>query len=575
MYKYHWFNLIILYFPITLLLGTDIDSSFSVKWQSIPWGSGGLEPAGPPWSMVGPYDFDNDGYGDFVVASAYAGQFCNDVIHYEAAQDDSIVIRWVHMFSTLSCTTDAYASVTVGDIDGDNNPEILALMDTRPGVSGQDGLQIFEWDPTALSFPDTPTATWNMLIDSVWEAGQILVEEIDNDGKQEIIVSVMDGPWGTTGSSRIMIFELENGDLSDPVWNIEYEDPVTTNWSGYNISVGDLDQDGLKEIYTVAYEYYHLIVYENLGSPDEYDYQTDLYVTLEPPYESVYQRGNQSIIITDIDSNGTNEMYVVTSGVNSLNGHTLLYPGYLFGVSGTNDVSQLTFNDFTYFREYQGGLRQIKLGDADQDGNPNLYIAGHYNEAVYDWEYIGGDPLALDSYSEHIIFMDDTTDDILSNNINSVLLNDQGKVRVAKLFPGDIDNDGQGDLIFSSASFAQDKPQLFMIEHQEEDIVVGIDNDESDIIPNKLGLEQNYPNPFNPATAFHYSLDESGTVELTITDIIGRKVATLISGYQRSGNHNILWTGRDTNGNQVPSGVYFYNLKSGPKTITKKMTLSK
>ena len=414
-----------------------------------------------------------------------------------------------------------------------------------------------------------------MLIDSVWEAGQILVEEIDNDGKQEIIVSVMDGPWGTTGSSRIMIFELENGDLSDPVWNIEYEDPVTTNWSGYNISVGDLDQDGLKEIYTVAYEYYHLIVYENLGSPDEYDYQTDLYVTLEPPYESVYQRGNQSIIITDIDSNGTNEMYVVTSGVNSLNGHTLLYPGYLFGVSGTNDVSQLTFNDFTYFREYQGGLRQIKLGDADQDGNPNLYIAGHYNEAVYDWEYIGGDPLVLDSYSEHIIFMDDTTDDILSNNINSVLLNDQGKVRVAKLFPGDIDNDGQGDLIFSSASFAQDKPQLFMIEHQEEDIVVGIDNDESDIIPNKLDLEQNYPTPFNPATAFNYSLANSGTIELTITDIIGRKVTTLISGYQRSGNHNILWTGRDTNGNQVPSGVYFYNLKSGPKTITKKMTLSK
>ena len=147
-------------------------------------------------------------------------------------------------------------------------------MDTRPGVSGQDGLQIFEWDPASLSFPDTPTATWSMLLDSVWEASQILVEEIDNDGNQEIIVSVMDGPWGSTGSSRIMIIELENGDLSDPVWNIEYEDPVTTNWSGYNISVGDLDQDGLKEIYTVAYEYYHVIIYENLGTPDEYDYQT-------------------------------------------------------------------------------------------------------------------------------------------------------------------------------------------------------------------------------------------------------------------------------------------------------------
>ena len=562
MNKKHWTRLIILYFPLTLLLATDIDSSYSVKWQTIPWGSGGLEPAGPPWSMVGPYDFDNDGYGDFIVASAYTGVFCNDVIHYEAVADDSIDIKWVYTFSTLSCQYDNYSSVAVGDIDNDQNPEILALMDTRPGVSGQDGLQIFEWDPTSLSFPDTPTATWSMLLDSVWEASQILVEDIDNDGNQEIIVSVMDGPWGSTGSSRIMIIELENGDLSDPVWNIEYEDPVTTNWSGYNISVGDLDQDGLKEIYTVAYEYYHIIIYENLGTPDEYDYQTDFYVTNE-----VSERANQSIVIADLDSNGTNEMFAVTSGTNSLTG-TLLTPGYFYAVICSTGVDSLTFANFHYLAEYPGGLRQLSIGDADQDGKPNLYIAGHYNEAVFDWEYNGGNLDDVGSYSQTMIFMDDTTDNFTPNN-------DQGKVRVAKLFSGDIDNDGNGDVIFSSASFATDKPQLFMVEHEEEVIVVNIDHNDSDIIPNKVSLEQNFPNPFNPATAFQYNLAESGTIELTITDIIGRKVTTLISGFQRSGNHNLLWTGKDSNGNQVPSGIYFYNLKSGSNIITKKMTLSK
>ena len=562
MNKKHWTRLIILYFPLTLLLATDIDSSYSVKWQTIPWGSGGLEPAGPPWSMVGPYDFDNDGYGDFIVASAYTGVFCNDVIHYEAVADDSIDIKWVYTFSTLSCQYDNYSSVAVGDIDNDQNLEILALMDTRPGVSGQDGLQIFEWDPTSLSFPDTPTATWSMLLDSVWEASQILVEDIDNDGKQEIIVSVMDGPWGSTGSSRIMIIELENGDLSDPVWNIEYEDPVTTNWSGYNISVGDLDQDGLKEIYTVAYEYYHIIIYENLGTPDEYDYQTDFYVTNE-----VSERANQSIVIADLDSNGTNEMFAVTSGTNSLTG-TLLTPGYFYAVICSTGVDSLTFANFHYLAEYPGGLRQLSIGDADQDGKPNLYIAGHYNEAVFDWEYNGGNLDDVGSYSQTMIFMDDTTDNFTPNN-------DQGKVRVAKLFSGDIDNDGNGDVIFSSASFATDKPQLFMVEHEEEVIVVNIDHNDSDIIPNKVSLEQNFPNPFNPATAFQYNLAESGIIELTITDIIGRKVTTLISGYQRSGNHNVLWTGKDSNGNQVPSGIYFYNLKSGSNIITKKMTLSK
>ena len=563
MYRNHWTKLIIFYFFITLLLGADIDSSFSVKWKNTPWGSGGLEPAGPPWSMVGPYDFDNDGYGDFVVASAYTGQFCNEVIHYEATENDSIELKWLYTFSELSCEFDNYSSVAVGDIDNDQNPEILALMDTRPGIAGQSGLQIFEWDPTTLSFPDTPTTTWSMLLDSVWEAGQILVEEIDNDGNQEIIVSIMDGPWGTTGSSRMMIIELENGDLSDPVWNIEYEDPVTTNWSGYNISIGDLDQDGLKEIYTVAYEYYHIIVYENLGTPDEYDYQTDFYVTNE-----VAERANQSIVITDIDSNGTNELFAVTSGTNSLTG-TLLTPGYFYSVICSTGVDSLTFADFNLLAEYPGGLRQLILGDADQDGKPNLYLAGHYNETVYDWEYNGESPVdSSSSYSEHIIFMDDTTDNFTPNN-------DQGKVRVAKLFSGDIDNDGLGDLMIASASFATDKSQLFMVEHEEEDVVVNIDNGDSKIIPEEISLKQNYPNPFNPATAFHYSLAKSGMIELNITDVIGRKVTTLISGHQRSGNHNVMWTGKDRNGNQVPSGIYFYRLSFGDQSLTKKMVLNR
>ena len=546
----------------SFIYSAEIDSSFSVKWQTTPWGSGGLYPAGPAWSMVGPFDFDNDGFGDFIATSSYTGQFCNDAMHYEAVADDSIALKWVYTFSTLSCSYDNYSSVAVGDIDNDQNPEILALIDTRPGETGQDGLQIFEWNPTTLSFPATPTATWSMLLDSVWEAGQILVEEIDNDGNQEIIVSVMDGPWGSTGSSRLMIIELENGDLTNPVWNIEYEDPVTTNWSGYNISVGDLDQDGMKEIYTVAYEYYHIIVYENSGNPDEYDYQTDFYVTNE-----VSERANQSIVIADIDLNGTNEMFALTSGTNSLTG-TLLTPGYFYTVICTTGVDSLTFENFHYLAEYPGGLRQLSLGDADQDGKQNLYLAGHYNEAIYDWEYNVGDPQNSESYSESMIFMDDTTDNFTPNN-------DQGKVRVAKLFSGDIDNDGNGDVVFSSGSFATDKSQLFMIEHEEETIVADVDDNNLDVMPNKLNLKQNYPNPFNPTTAFYYNLPKSGTIELTILDALGRNILTIYEGYQRLGSHNVLWNGKDQNGNQVPSGIYFYRLLFGDQSITKKMVLNR
>ena len=436
----------------SLIIGAEVDSSFSVKWTDLPWGAGGFHPDGPPWSMVGPYDFDNDGYGDFIVTSSYTGSFCNGVYHFEAVANDSIALQWYYYFGDLSCTYDNYSSVTVGDVDGDSIPEIIVLADTEPGVSGGHGLQIFEWNTDSLLFPYMPTTTWDMGLDSVWEAGQIIAAELDGDANQEVVVSIMNGPWGTTGSSHFMIFELENSDLDSPSWHIEYTDPITTNWSGYNIYVNDLDQDGLMEIYTVAYEYYRLIIYENIGSEDLYAYQTDFYVSNE-----VNERANQSIIMANFDNDNTNELYAVTSGTNTLTGE-LLTPGYFYGIEGSSDVSNITFSNFHYFNHYQGGLRQIITGDADMDGNPNLYLAGHYNEAVYDWEYVGDNPLSDSSFVEHIIFLDDTTDDFTSGT-------DQGKVRVAKLFSGDIDNDNQGDIVFTSAGLGSDKPHIYFLEH--------------------------------------------------------------------------------------------------------------
>ena len=142
--------------------------------------------------------------------------------------------------------------------------------------------------------------------------------------------------------------------------------------------------------------------YENEGE-DLYNYQTDFYVS-----DQAYERGNQSIIIADINEDGNNELFVVTSGVNDLDGN-LLSPGYFYVAEGVEDVSLLSFSNFNLFGTYQGGLRQIQIGDVDSDGNPNLYIAGHYNESIYDWEYIEGDPLSANSYVETIVFMDDTT----------------------------------------------------------------------------------------------------------------------------------------------------------------------
>ena len=545
----------------THLLATDIDSSFSLKWNNLSWGSGGLIPAGPPWNMVGPYDFDDDGFGDFIVASSYAGQFCNGVYHYEATNNDSVDLQWVYTFYDLSCTYDAYSSVAVGDIDGDGNHEILSLVDTSPGVSGQKGLQIFEWDPDSMSFLSAPTYTWDMGLDSVWEAAQIFVDELDGDPGQEIIVSIMNGPWdelGTGGSSQLMIFELDTVINDSAIFYIEYEDNAWTNWSGYNISTGDLDSDGFKEIYTVAYEYFHIIVYENSGE-DSYEYQTDFYVCSEQ-----YQRANQGLVIADIDNNGSNEMVCATSGVNSLSGD-LITPGSLFIVGGVNDVSTLSYANFNFFKNYAGGLRGLSIGDADNDGNLNLYLAGHYDEALYDWEFNGGDPLQLESYTERIVFMDDTTDNFTPGN-------DQGKLRIAKVFSGDIDNDGLGDLLISSASFAADKPHLFLVEHNGT--FVGI-REKLETYPASVIIKPNYPNPFNPETNISFFLKEATDVSIEVYDLRGRLVKSLSDGEREAGLHSVVWNGVEQNGWPLPSGIYFYSISTDQKTFTKKMVLSK
>lgn len=83
-------------------------------------------------------------------------------------------------------------------------------------------------------------------------------------------------------------------------------------------------------------------------------------------------------------------------------------------------------------------------------------------------------------------------------------------------------------------------------------------------------LEQNYPNPFNPTTTIRYSLSEPGRVTLSIFNVMGQKVDTIIDESKTSGAYQITWDARN-----FASGVYYYQLKVSDQVITKKMTLIK
>lgn len=95
-------------------------------------------------------------------------------------------------------------------------------------------------------------------------------------------------------------------------------------------------------------------------------------------------------------------------------------------------------------------------------------------------------------------------------------------------------------------------------------------------IPTEFTLEQNYPNPFNPTTNIRFSLPKTSVVSLVIYNALGQKVATLIEGKEfNAGNYNYTWNGKDSNGNNLSSGIYFYQLNTKDFSVTKKMMLLK
>lgn len=85
----------------------------------------------------------------------------------------------------------------------------------------------------------------------------------------------------------------------------------------------------------------------------------------------------------------------------------------------------------------------------------------------------------------------------------------------------------------------------------------------------------NYPNPFNPETTISFDLPVSQNVELTVLNIKGQLVTTLINEFKPAGVHNMVWDGRDNRGNELSSGVYFYRLKGDNTSQTGKMLLLK
>jgi choice-of-anchor B domain-containing protein len=93
--------------------------------------------------------------------------------------------------------------------------------------------------------------------------------------------------------------------------------------------------------------------------------------------------------------------------------------------------------------------------------------------------------------------------------------------------------------------------------------------------PSSLVLFQNVPNPFNPSTTLSYEIPTAATVELTVYDTAGKRVRTLVNGFEEAGPHSVEWDARDDRQQPVAAGVYFARLSASGKTDTKRLVFVK
>jgi len=106
--------------------------------------------------------------------------------------------------------------------------------------------------------------------------------------------------------------------------------------------------------------------------------------------------------------------------------------------------------------------------------------------------------------------------------------------------------------------------------YNEAGVTVGIKSDDRGQLPASIKLFPAYPNPFNPITTIQYELPQRSDIQITIYDLLGKEVTTLVSEIQEAGYKTAQW-----NATNVPSGMYFYQIRAGEFVQTKKMILMK
>jgi len=463
-------------------------------------------------------DVNNNGVIDVVGNSITQGS--SEVGYAEYRPNAAPIFQFISDF-----TLENYWPEKITDLNNDNSDEILT-------GSIYPFLNVFNNDGSFIR---------TLPVRAQWGDQKPLIADIDGNNKIDFVIdqylnnehTINFYEYDYLNDSLILITKIDsimrriitNEDTLDTLVHVEgdFSDFV----------FGDLDNDGLIEVASG-----HVAGLLNIFKKKSTGY-------IQVYFDNLLTFNMYQIAITnDIDLNGKKELIIM--------GNYDGGPLFWIEADGNNSYN-IKRNDFI---DYGPNISILTMNmyatDVDLDGRDDLVFIGRSLIWILKWNIVEG--------KWDMLFYLDTNRDYDDNMWGN------GHDRS---FPGlvvntefyDIDNDGDKDMFVSTD---QDVTLFF----ESNLIVLEVEDTLSDILPESFKLSQNFPNPFNPTTTIKYSIPSMSLVNIKIYNSIGEEILELVNEVQPVGNYKVKFEASN-----LPSGIYFYRLKSGAFLETKKMVL--
>jgi hypothetical protein len=445
--------------------------------------------------------------------------------------------------------------------------------------------------------------------------------DVNGDGQKDVITSDLHYCYIFYGSQSGL------DTVPDVILPSEYSGDY---FGRYLIPAGDVNKDGYDDLLILAPNYEEGVSFGRLYlyyGGDPMDTIPDWNMTGGVGTPGSGRRPLRTAGALDFNGDGWIDIVVGREGYYYAGNDSMMAKVDVFfgGTEGFDTIPSLVLNppeSLSYqLKTVFGGYWVAKLGDFNNDGYQDLgillgFICG------YPYVYFGGSPpdtlpvLLLgdgSSTSDNYAFAGDVNGDGYTDIVNGDICWGMGwgavelylggpkfdakkdrwmteddlppdflqSVGRCVASAGDVNGDGTDDIIFSAENFYPTNRGEVFILAGDTSIHTGIKGDETNDAnrPHDFELEQNYPNPFNAITNIQFTvgggIHHPAHVTLKVYNLLGQAVRNLVDEEKKPGGYTVIWDGKNNLGEEVGSGIYFYQLKTNGIELCRKMLLIK